>query len=341
MNKKNLNEIAQQLVAPGKGILAADESHKTIKKRFESIHVESTEESRATYRGMLFSTPEVEQFISGVILFDETLRQKGSDGVMLTRVLQEKGIFPGIKVDKGLVDLPLHSGEQVTQGLDGLRERLEEYVGLGAQFAKWRAVINIGEDIPSKYCIYANAHALARYAAFCQEAGLVPIVEPEVLINGEHDIKRCEEVTEQALEALFHQLSLQGVYLEGVLLKPSMVISGAQCPVQAGVEEVAERTVKILKRTVPASVPGIVFLSGGQTPERSTEHLNTMNAMGDHPWELSFSYGRALQEPPLNAWAGKDENIPTAQEVFFHRAKCNGTARHGHYTEDLEKGVKS
>ena len=313
MPDHDLEATANALVAPGKGILAADESVPTIKKRFDTIGIESTEDNRRSYREMLFTAPGVGEFISGVILFDETIRQNCADGTRLVEALESQGILPGIKVDKGAKALAGAPGEKVTEGLDGLRERLAEYRALGARFTKWRAVIAIGDGIPTAYGIEANAHALARFAALSQEAGLVPIVEPEVLMDGGHDIGRCAEATEAALDALFHALFAQRVALEGSLLKPNMVLPGADHEPQAGVEEVAEATVRALRRCVPAAVPGIVFLSGGQTDEAATAHLNAMNAMaGPHPWQLSFSYGRALQAAPLKAWGGKAENAARA-----------------------------
>lgn len=339
MSNQHLESIARALVQKGKGILAADESSGTIKKRFESIRTESTEESRRSYRELLFSTHGIEEFISGVILFDETVRQTAISGDPFPRVLSGKGIIPGIKVDTGAKGLPGFPGEKVTEGLDGLRERLAGYRELGARFAKWRAVITIGKGIPTRFCIDANAHALARYAALCQEAGLVPIVEPEVLMDGDHEIGRCEEVTEATLSTVFSHLLEHRVKLEGILLKPNMVLSGKSCPVQAGVQEVSEATVRCFRRVVPAAVPGIVFLSGGQTPEQATENLNAMNAMGSHPWELSFSYGRALQEPALKAWQGKATNVVDAQQAFYHRARCNGAARYGNYSRSMESAA--
>lgn len=336
MVKWELQTVAQSLVPKGKGILAADESSGTIKRRFDSIRLASTEESRRSYREMLFTTPGIEEFISGVILFDETIRQSTREGIPIPEVLQRKGIIPGIKVDKGTIDLPGFPGEKVTEGLDGLRDRLVEYKDRGARFAKWRAVITIGPGIPTSTCIDANAHALARYAAICQEVGVVPIVEPEVLMDGNHDLGRCEEVSTATLKSLFSALLEHRVLLEGVLLKPNMVLSGKECPQQAGVAEVAETTLRCLRRTVPAAIPGVVFLSGGQSPERATEHLNAMNAIGGNPWELSFSYARALQEPPLKAWKGETNNVAKAQQIFCHRAKCNGAARYGHYTTQME-----
>jgi fructose-bisphosphate aldolase class I len=335
MTAATLEQTAKALVAEGKGILAADESSPTIKKRFDSIGAESTEENRRDYRTMLFSTPGAADYISGVILFDETIRQNAADGTPLVKMLQDTGIIPGIKVDKGAKPLAGHPEETVTEGLDGLRDRLAEYAGLGARFTKWRAVYRIGEDIPSAACLTTNAHALARYAALAQEAGLVPIVEPEVLMDGDHDIEICDVVTEEALRAVFNELAVQEVELEGMLLKPNMVISGKDCPEQAGHQEVAERTLQCLKRAVPAAVPGIVFLSGGQSDEDATLHLDAMNKLagtsGAPPWRLSFSYGRALQAAPLKAWGGKAENLEAGRAAFFERAKANGAATRGAY----------
>jgi fructose-bisphosphate aldolase class I len=336
MDLSSLVAVARGLVPGGKGILAADESSGTIKKRLKSIDVESTEEARRSYRELLFTTPGMEEFISGVILFDETIRQKAKDGTPFPKLLSKKGVRPGIKVDTGTSDLAGFPDEKVTEGLDGLRNRLTEYRELGAVFAKWRAVIAIGPSIPTRFCIDANAHALARYAALCQEAGLVPIVEPEVLMEGDHSLERCDEVTETTLKRVYSALFEHRVRLEGTLLKPNMVLSGKSCSKQASVTEVAEVTVRCLRRSVPAAVPGIVFLSGGQTSEEATERLNAMNAMGPHPWELSFSYGRALQDAPLKAWKGNSANVPLAQKRFYHRAKCNGAARYGKYTKQME-----
>ena len=343
MDLAALNKIAVAMVAPGKGILAADESTGTIKKRFDSINTESTEDNRRDYREMLFRTEEaMRDHISGVILFDETIRQSAKDGTPLVKLIEQTGAIPGIKVDKGAKDLAGAAGEKVTEGLDGLRERLAEYYQLGARFAKWRAVIDIaGEEIPSGYCISTNAHALARYAALCQEAGIVPIVEPEVLMDGDHDIDRCYDVTEFTLKSLFDELYAQDVELEGTILKPNMVISGKKCPKQASVAEVAEKTVKCFRASVPAALPGIVFLSGGQSDEEATAHLNAMNEAykGQMPWGLSFSYGRALQAAPLKAWGGKAENVPAAQAAFAHRAKMNGLAQMGEWSQSLEKAA--
>lgn len=332
-----LNATAREIVAPGKGILAADESSGTIKKRFDTINVESTEETRRTYRELLFSAPDIESAISGVILYDETIRQSSSSGVQFPKLLESRGIIPGIKVDMGAKPLALHPGEKVTEGLDGLRERLTEYAQLGARFAKWRAVITIGDGIPSQTCIAANAHALARYAALCQEAEIVPIVEPEVLMDGDHTIDRCYEVTVQTLRSVYAQLAEQGVDVSGTLLKPNMVVSGAECPTQAGVDEVAEKTISALRAEVPENVPGVVFLSGGQSDQDATAHLNAMNQRGPFPWELSFSYGRALQAPALHAWQGKSENIAAGAQAFAHRAALNSAARYGKYTPDMER----
>jgi fructose-bisphosphate aldolase class I len=339
MSVQSLEAVAQAMVAPGKGILAADESTGTIEKRFASIKVENTEDNRRAYRDMLFSAQGLSQYISGVILYDETLRQKAINGTPFVEVLVKSGILPGIKVDTGAKDLALCPKEQVTEGLDNLSKRCAEYVKLGAKFAKWRAVINIGNGIPSATCIAANAHALARYAAICQAAGLVPIVEPEVLMDTDHTIERCEEVTEWTLNAVYEALYANRVVLERSVLKPSMVISGKGCPRQAPVEEVAERTVRVLKRTVPAAVAGIVFLSGGQSDELATEHLNAMNKTfaGRLPWPLSFSYGRALQQPALKAWKGAPSNVATAQALLLHRSRMNGLACAGRYSAELER----
>ena len=340
MNKEQLRSTANAMVHKGKGILAADESNPTCGKRFESIGVESTERNRNIYRDLLFTTSGMEEYISGVILFDETLRQSTiADGTAFPQYLKNLGVIPGIKVDKGAKELASHSGEKVTEGLDGLRDRLAEYYKLGARFAKWRAVITIGDGgIPTETCIHVNAHALARYAALCQEADIVPIVEPEVLMDGTHSIDTCHEVSQRAFARVFDELSRQRVFLEGIVLKPNMIVSGIGCSEQAGVKEVADRTVEVLKATVPDEVPGCAFLSGGQTNENATAHLNMMNV--EHaeslPWNLTFSYGRALQASALTSWSGKDENIPTAQEAFFQRAKFNGLASKGSYSQELE-----
>jgi fructose-bisphosphate aldolase class I len=337
MSENELHETAVAIVADGKGILAADESDGTIKKRFDSIGVESTEENRRAYRQLLFTTEGVEEYIGGVILFDETIRQSTDDGTPFPKLLESKGIIPGIKVDKGAKNLANAPGETVTEGLDGLRGRLEEYRGLGARFAKWRAVITIGDHIPSEYCIWTNAHALARYAALSQEVGLVPIVEPEVLMDGDHPIERSFEVTSRTLHAVFTELRDQRVHPEGILLKPNMVLSGYENARQASHEEVAAETMRCFYRHVPAAVPGIVFLSGGQSDEDATANLNAMNKLGPHPWELSFSYGRALQAPALKAWLGKPENVEAAQRAYYHRAKMNGAARTGMYAPEMER----
>ena len=337
MDTKLMMETARAMVAPGKGLLAADESSGTCKKRFDSVKVECTEENRRAYRELLFTTPKIADYVSGVILFDETLRQKTKDGVPFADYLDKNGVIPGIKVDGGAHDMALHPGEKVTEGLDGLRKRLEEYFKLGARFAKWRAVITIGEaangkDLPSWACIEANAHALARYSALCQEASIVPIVEPEVLLDGNHSVERCEEETEKTLATLFNELTWQGVSMEHVILKASMVVSGKENSRQAGVQEVAERTLKVLKRTVPSALPGVVFLSGGQTDEQATAHLNAMNQIGPHPWPLSFSYGRAMQSAALKLWAkDMDKNFVEAQKIVSLRAKENGLAALGQW----------
>ena len=332
MDKARLVQTAQALVANGKGILAADESGGTIKRRFDSINVESTEDNRRNYREMLFRTAGVNEFISGVILFDETIRQNAADGSRMVKVLADQGIISGIKVDKGTIPLPESPDELVTEGLDGLRDRLKEYVELGAGFTKWRAVISITDSTPSSYCIAANAHSLARFAALSQEAGLVPIVEPEILRDGDHGIDRCFEVTEETLREVFDQLAQQKVDLEGMLLKPSMVISGGAAAKRADPEEVAERTIEVFKRVLPASVPGVVFLSGGEPDDSVTANLNALNqqaADARAPWELSFSFGRSLQGAPLAAWAGKAENTEAAALAFYTRASLTGAARRG------------
>jgi fructose-bisphosphate aldolase class I len=337
MGRQELEATARALVAPGKGILAADESTGTIKKRFDSIGVESTEDHRRAYREMLFTTPGMEEFISGVILYDETIRQSATDETLFTKVLQEHGVIPGIKVDTGAKSLAGFPGEQVTEGLDGLRDRLAEYYELGARFTKWRAVITIGESIPTQTCIDANAEALARYAALSQEAGLVPIVEPETLMDGDHSIDRHYDATRRTLESLFDRLFWHRVELAGALLKTNMVLSGKSASEQAGVEEVSRWTLQCLRETVPAAIPGIVFLSGGQTDEAATAHLSEMNRLGGVPWELSFSYGRALQAPALKAWGGEEANLAAGQKAFYHRAKLNGAARSGSYTPEMEQ----
>jgi fructose-bisphosphate aldolase class I len=339
MSAHELATVAQAMVAPGKGILAADESTGTIEKRFNSIKVESSEENRRAYRDMLFSARGLGQYISGVILYDETMRQKSADGTPFVELLSRNGIIPGIKVDTGAKPLALCPEESVTEGLDNLSKRCAEYVKMGARFAKWRAVITIGSGIPSATCIKANAHALGRYAAICQAAGLVPIVEPEVLMDGDHTIDRCEDVTQWTLNAVYDELYANRVTLEHSVLKPSMVISGKGCPSQARVDEVAERTVRTLKRTVPAAVAGIVFLSGGQSDEVATQHLNAMNRIfaGKLPWPLSFSYGRALQQPSLKAWKGSASNVAAAQAALLHRSRMNSLACLGRYSPDEEK----
>jgi fructose-bisphosphate aldolase, class I len=338
MNLEQLNKTADAMVQPGKGILAADESSSTIKKRFDAIGVESTADNRRDYRELLFrSTEAMRNYISGVILFDETIRQAARDGTPLVKLIADTGAIPGIKVDAGAKPLPFSSGETVTEGLDGLRERLKEYHGLGARFAKWRAVIDIGERKPSYAAILANAHALARYAALCQEAEIVPIVEPEVLMDGGHDLETCAQVTEWVLKEVYQQLYYQNVVLEGTVLKPNMIVPGNKSPKRASVEEVAERTIQVLKRCVPSAVPGIAFLSGGQSDEEATAHLNAMNRIGGFPWKLTFSYGRALQAAPQKAWSGKNENVAAAQRAFSHRAKMNGLAALGQWKNDLEK----
>jgi fructose-bisphosphate aldolase, class I len=334
-----LEQTARALVAPGKGILAADESDGTIKKRFDSIGIESTEDTRRAYRDMLLTTEGAADHISGVILYDETIRQSALDGTPFPKLLEAQGVIPGIKVDRGAKDLANAPGEKITEGLDGLRERLAEYVQLGARFAKWRAVITIGDGIPSEYCLWTNAHALARYAALSQEAGLVPIVEPEVLMDGDHSIETSFDVTSRTLHAVFTELRDQRVHFEQMLLKPNMVLSGYHASGRAGVQEVAEQTLRCFRRHVPAAVPGMVFLSGGQTDEDATAHLNAMNAMGPHPWELSFSYGRALQAPALKAWAGEAANVASGQAAYLHRAKMNGLARSGSYSPEMETKV--
>ena len=338
MNLAELHKIACAMVAPGKGILAADESSSTIKKRFDAIGVESTADSRRDYRELLFRSSEaMSKYVSGVILYDETIRQKAKDGTALVTLIQQSGAIPGIKVDKGSKPLAACPGEQVTEGLDGLRERLIEYRELGARFAKWRAVIDIGPGIPSHTCIVANAHALGRYAALCQEQDIVPIVEPEVLMDGAHDMDRCYQVSEFVLKETFEQLYEQRIALEGMVLKPNMVVPGKKSGQRASVEEVAERTLKLLKNCVPPAVPGIAFLSGGQSDEEATAHLDAMNRLGELPWHLTFSYGRALQAAPQKAWSGKSENVAAAQRAFIHRARMNGLAAVGQWKADLER----
>jgi len=336
MDIVELNATARALVAPGKGILAADESSGTIKKRFDTIGVESTETSRRDYRELLFRAGGIGNTISGVILYDETIRQSAADGTPLTKVLEGNGVIPGIKVDLGAKDLPGAPGETMTEGLDGLRERLAEYKGLGARFAKWRATYSITDTLPSRYCIDVNAHALARYAALCQEAGIVPIVEPEVLQDGTHTIERSAEVTTEVLRSVFAELAAQRCALEGLLLKPNMVLSGYGSAYPASIDEVAHATVTVFRETVPAAVPGIVFLSGGQSDELATAHLDAMNKLGQHPWKLSFSYGRALQTAALQAWKGDPANVDAGRSAFLHRAALNSAAQLGNYSPELE-----
>ena len=338
MDHSSLVDIANAMVQKGKGILAADESTPTCKKRFDSINVESTEENRNKYRNMLFTADGIENYISGVIVFDETLRQSTMEGgVPFPDHLTKLGILPGIKVDKGAKQLANTGDEKITEGLDGLRDRLKEYYELGARFTKWRAVITIGENMPTPYCLSANAHALARYAALCQEQGLVPIVEPEILMDGAHSIEESYQLTTETLYNVFYELVSQGVELEGMVLKPNMVLSGYDCSEQASVEQVAEMTVDCFLNTVPAAVPGIAFLSGGQSDELATAHLNAMNQIDNIPWNLTFSYGRALQAPALKSWSGKDENISSAQDAFMKRAKFNSLATKGEFSADMEK----
>jgi len=344
MNLADLNKVALAMVAPGKGLLAADESSGTIKKRFDAINVESTEENRRDYREMLFRSGEaMKQYISGVILYDETIWQNAKDGTPLVKIIEQSGAIPGIKVDEGTQALPNCPGELVTVGLDKLAERLKKYYERGARFAKWRAVIDVGGDgtdgraVPTMTAIHVNAHALARYAALCQAAQIVPIVEPEVLMDGDHDIERCYEVSQRVLNKTFQELRIQRVALEGMILKPNMAISGKKCAKQASVEEVAEKTIRLLKACVPAAVPGIAFLSGGQSDEDATAHLDAMNRIGGLPWRLTFSYGRALQAAPQKAWSGKAENAAAGQRAFAHRARMNSLACNGEWQADLEK----
>ena len=334
MNLDQLAKTANEMVADDRGLLAADESTGTIGKRLDSIGAENTEDNRRDYRELLFRAEGLGKSISGTILYDETLRQSAADGASLVSILQGQGIIPGIKVDTGAKELPGSQGEKITEGLDGLPARVEEYVGLGARFAKWRAVITIGDHIPSRHCIHTNAHALARYAKICQEGGLVPIVEPEVLMDGDHDLERCDRVTTMTLNTVFDELYAQDVALEGMILKPNMVISGSDCKTQAGIDEVAERTVQRLMRCVPAAVPGIMFLSGGQSEEDATAHLNAMNAkFAPAPWKLSYSYGRALQQSCLKAWQGDARNVSAAQAVLLERAQANSAACAGSYAK--------
>jgi fructose-bisphosphate aldolase class I len=338
MAAHELNAIARSIVADNKGILAADESTGTIKKRFDSIGIESTEESRRAYRDLLFTTPGCEDFVGGVIMYDETIRQASADGTPFATLLASKGVVPGIKVDTGAQELAGHPDEKVTEGLDGLRARFAEYHELGARFSKWRAVITIGDGIPSEACLHVNAHALARYAALSQEAGIVPIVEPEVLMDADNTLERCYEVTARTLQAVFEELDVQGIALDGMLLKPNMVISGKQCPTQASSSEIAEATIDCFLRHVPAIVPGIVFLSGGQSEVEATENLDAIGRAGG-PWPLSFSYGRALQASALEAWRGDSGNVDAAQSVFLHRARMNALAAAGEWNADLEQAV--
>ena len=337
MSIEQLAETAQAMVAAGKGIIAIDESNNTIAKRFAGVGIENSEEHRRAYRELLLGTPKLGEYISGAILYDETIRQSTRDGVPFTKLMMDNGIIPGIKVDKGTYALAGCPGEVVTEGLDGLRDRLKEYYQLGARFAKWRAVINIGDDIPSGTCIEANSHALARYAALCQEQDIVPIVEPEVLMDADNTIEVCEDVTSVTLQTVFDELYRQKVALEGIILKPNMVIAGKKCPKQAGRRQVAEATLRTLKRHVPALVPGIAFLSGGQSDEDATAHLDEMNKMGGGPWVLSFSYGRALQAAALKAWSGRKDAVAAGQTAYIHRAKMNGLAALGEWKSDLEK----
>jgi fructose-bisphosphate aldolase class I len=339
MDLSALNKVAEAMVAPGRGILAADESSGTIKKRFDTLGVESTADTRRDYREMLFRASDaMTKYISGVILYDETIRQNAKDGTPLVKLIEKSGALPGIKVDKGTKPLTNCPGEVVTEGLDGLRERLAEYRGLGAKFAKWRAVIDIGaHGVPSYACVHANAHALARYAALCQDEGIVPIVEPEVLMDGGHDIDRCVEVSTWVLKETFQELFYNRVALEGMVLKPNMAVPGKKSGTRASVEEVADKTLRVLKECVPAAVPGIAFLSGGQSDEEATAHLDAMNRMGPLPWRVSFSYGRALQHAPQTTWCGKSENVAAAQRAFSHRAMMNSLAALGQWKADLER----
>ncbi|MFP4133409.1 MAG: class I fructose-bisphosphate aldolase [Halothece sp.] len=337
---EELRNTAKAMVAPNQGILAMDESNGTCNKRFQKQGIDATEEMRRQYRELILTTPNLGDYISGAILYDETIRQKKEDGTPFTQVMQDAGVIIGIKVDTGAKDLAGHPGEKVTEGLDGLRDRIAEYYQMGARFAKWRAVITIGDGIPTPACIEANAHALARYAALCQEGGLVPIVEPEVLIDGDHTQERCYEVTDQTLRTVFTELRSQGVEFDQMILKPSMVISGKQCPQQSTPQQVAEQTIKCLRDNVPASVPGIAFLSGGQTPEQAAEHLHLMNSeplKSQCPWRVTFSYARAIQQPALEHWKGQANNVAEAQKLLHHRAKCNSAASMGSYSPDMEK----
>ena len=339
MNTQNLMDTARALVAGDKGLLAMDESHPTCNKRFAKLGIPQTVEARRAYRELIITTPGLGESISGAILYDETIRQQKKDGTPFLKVLTDAGIIPGIKVDTGAKEIAGHPGEKITEGLDGLRDRLKEYFQMGARFAKWRAVIAIGDDIPSRSCIEANAHALARYAALCQEAGLVPVVEPEVLMDGDHTLERCRAVTEEVLRTVFIQLNSQRVMLEGMILKPNMVLPGLTCPKQAAVDEVADATVKCLLRAVPAAVPGIAFLSGGQAAELASARLNAMNVRfkSRRPWALAFSFARAIQQPALEIWQGKEANVLAAQQALVHRARCNRAARRGEYTAAMER----
>ena len=343
MNAQALNETARALVAGDKGLLAMDESNPTCNKRFARLGIPQTVEARRSYRELIVTTPGLGESISGVILYDETIRQQKKDGTPFVKVIMDAGIIPGIKVDTGAKDMAGHSGEKITEGLDGLRDRLVEYSQMGARFAKWRAVIGIGDDIPSRGCIEANAHALARYAALCQEAGLVPVIEPEVLMNGEHSLERCSEVTEQVLHTVFDHLYTQGVMLEDMLLKPNMVLPGLACPKQATLDEVADATVECLLRAVPAAVPGIAFLSGGQSAELASARLNAMNVRFKSrlPWALAFSFARAIQQPALEIWRGEEANVSAAQQALYHRARCNLAARRGEYNAQVEKSERT
>lgn len=336
MNHQALSSTIQLILTEGKGILAADESFGTIGKRFAKLEIESTPETRRSYRELLFETEGIEQYLSGVILFDETIRQNSKNDIPFPRLLMDKGIVPGIKVDKGTKPLSLFPGELITEGLDGLSQRLNEYRNLGAKFAKWRAVIKINQDLPTQYCIESNAYVLARYASLSQEAEIVPVIEPEVLMDGDHDISVCEKVTSLVLKSVFSQLYNHRVYIEGILLKPNMVLPGKQSSQKTSAQEVAEATVRTLKRVVPAALPGILFLSGGQSPQQATENLNAINGIGDTPWVLSFSFSRALQEPVMNKWKGMDQNRSSAGQVFVHRARCNSAAVMGKYNKSME-----
>ena len=342
MNSQEIIDTARMLVTGEKGLLAMDESNPTCNKRFAKLGIPQTEEARRSYRELIVTTPGLSEFISGAILYDETIRQSKKDGTLFVKIINDAGIIPGIKVDFGAKDMAAYPGEKITEGLDKLRDRLNEYFQMGARFAKWRAVIAVGNGIPSNGCIEANAHALARYAALCQEAGLVPVVEPEVLMDGDHTLERCSEVTEKVLRTVFNQLYTQQIMLEGIILKPNMVLPGLNCPKQETVDEVADATVKCLLRSVPAAVPGIAFLSGGQSSELASARLNAMNVRfrSRLPWALAFSFARAIQQPALEIWQGKESNVLTAQQALYHRAMCNRAARRGEYHEDMEKILK-